>query len=159
LQFDLNSKIIKNLEWLKFNHPTEIQENVLCYLKSKNDLIIQARTGEGKTLCYGLPIINEILNKYENQNSKSDLSPFALIIVPTRELGVQVKDHLDKIIFDLEENTNKKSNKENSKKRTYFDMKIASILGGFAKEKTIKNTKKVCSRNIDCYSWKIMGNN
>jgi len=73
---------------------------------------------------------------------KSDLSPFALIIVPTRELGVQVKDHLDKIIFDLEENTNKKSNKENSKKRTYFDMKIASILGGFAKEKQLKILKK-----------------
>ena len=63
--FYLNKSILNNLEQLEFYEPTAIQEKVLVYLKAETDLIIQARTGEGKTLCYGLPIINYLLNLYD----------------------------------------------------------------------------------------------
>lgn len=62
LEYKLNDKILKNLERLKFYESTEIQKKVLVYANSKVDLIIQARTGEGKTLCYAIPIVNYILN-------------------------------------------------------------------------------------------------
>jgi len=132
-KYDINDKILTNLERLKYNSPTEIQEKVLVYNTSIVDLIIQARTGEGKTLCYGIPIINYILNNYDRNEEVSEIAPVALIIVPTRELGVQVKNHIKEIIKDLSIKDNKK---------TYYNIKIANILGGFAKPKQIKQLSK-----------------
>ena len=86
--FDINDKILTNLrDFLNFEAPTKIQEKVLTYVNSKVDLVIQARTGEGKTLTYGIPIVNYILNFYERAEAKiRKISPVALILVPTREL-------------------------------------------------------------------------
>ena len=47
--FNLNNQLVENLK-SQFKSPTEIQEKVLVYTSSKVDLIIQARTGEGRTL-------------------------------------------------------------------------------------------------------------
>ena len=128
--FNLNSQLCDNL-CEKFKAPTEIQQKVLVYTSSKVDLIIQARTGEGKTLCYAIPIVNYILNFYERSEEMiKKISPVALILVPTRELGVQVKKHIEDIIFD-----------KNTKKNLY-QIKIADVLGGFAKPKQIRILNK-----------------
>jgi len=171
-QFDLNQNILNNLEHLKFFTPTEIQKKVLVYTNSKVDLIVQARTGEGKTLCYGIPILNYIYNFYERAPDKiKKISPVALILVPTRELGIQVKNHISALLknnsIDYENeddeipelvdqdntqeidklqgikkkiNKNEKINKQ--KEKFYFNIKIANVLGGFAKPKQIKILEK-----------------
>jgi ATP-dependent RNA helicase DDX24/MAK5 len=175
-QFNLNQNIIDNLENLKFYTPTEIQKKVLVYTNSKVDLIVQARTGEGKTLCYGIPILNYIYNFYERAPHKQKkISPVSLILVPTRELGIQVKNHISALLkdynfriekteesddvpelIDEEENENKKNEKkgENKKNKTInnkhiekkekflYNIKIANVLGGFAKPKQIKILEK-----------------
>lgn len=152
--YDLNEKIITNLtENCKFDSPTDIQKRVLQYLNSKVDLIIQARTGEGKTLCYGIPIINYILNLYERAEDKiKTISPVALIIVPTRELGLQVSSHLSAIIKDISKSEDNKF---------YHNIKIVNVLGGFAKPKQIKILNKYKPEIIIATPgrlWEIMEN-
>lgn len=129
--FNLNESLQENIKSL-YKEPTEIQQKVLVYTTAKVDLLIQARTGEGKTLCYGIPIINYLLNCYSRlEKIDTRLSPVALILVPTRELGIQVKNHLEKVILDQETNKN------------YYNIKIANVLGGFAKPKQIKVLNKL----------------
>ena len=128
-EFNLNPFLTENLS-KTFKNPTEIQKKVLIYTTSKTDLIIQARTGEGKTLCYAIPILNYILNFYSRSPEMiKKISPVSLILVPTHELGIQVKNHIEKLITE----------KKNIIK---FNIKIACVLGGFAKPKQLKILNK-----------------
>ena len=136
--YNLNIDLNKNISSL-FETPTEIQKRVLIYTSAKVDLIVQARTGEGKTLCYLIPILNYIYNFYErNPKMIKKISPVSLIIVPTHELGVQVKNHIEMVI----EQKSKDKNKKEEKKKFYYNIKIANVLGGFAKVKQLKILNK-----------------
>jgi ATP-dependent RNA helicase DeaD len=64
--------------------PTPIQEQTISLLLSGRDVIAQAPTGTGKTAAYGLPIIERL--------DENMLAPQALIVVPTRELAIQVAE-------------------------------------------------------------------
>ena len=86
--FKLTTPLSNALEDLGFTEPTPIQEaafNVLCAGK---DVVGIAQTGTGKTLAYSLPILRNLT--YTNQEN-----PRILILVPTRELVVQVVDSLE----------------------------------------------------------------
>ena len=136
-KFQLNNKLSSNLSKI-FPEPTNIQEKTLIYANAKVDLIIQARTGEGKTLCYAIPVLNYIFNFYDRApDMNKKISPVAIILVPTHELGVQVKNHIEMVI----EQKNNTKNKE-AKKRFYYNIKIANVLGGFAKVKQLKILNK-----------------
>ena len=134
-KFQLNTKLSSNLAKI-FPNPTNIQEKTLIYSNAKVDLIIQARTGEGKTLCYAIPVLNYIFNFYERApEMQKKISPVAIILVPTHELGVQVKNHIEMVI-------EQKNNKKEEKKKFYYNIKIANVLGGFAKVKQLKILNK-----------------
>ena len=64
------------------------------------------------------------------------ISPVALILVPTHELGVQVKKHIEMIMEQKSPNNSKEN------KRFYYNIKIANVLGGFAKVKQLKILNK-----------------
>ena len=86
--FKLTTPLINALKDLGYVKPTAIQIaafNVLCAGK---DVVGIAQTGTGKTLAYSLPIIRNL--KYS-----SDETPRVLIMVPTRELVVQVVNSLE----------------------------------------------------------------
>ena len=135
-KFQLNSKLSSNLAKI-FPEPTNIQEKTLIYTNAKVDLIIQARTGEGKTLCYAIPVLNYIFNFYERAPTmQKKISPVAIILVPTHELGVQVKNHIEMVIEQ------KNKNKKEEKRRFYYNIRIANVLGGFAKVKQLKILNK-----------------
>ena len=137
-KFQLNNKLSSNLSKI-FPNPTNIQEKTLIYTNSKVDLIIQARTGEGKTLCYAIPVLNYIFNFYDRApDMQKKISPVALILVPTHELGVQVKNHIEMVI----EQKNKNNDKKEEKRKFYYNIKIANVLGGFAKVKQLKILNK-----------------
>jgi len=81
-----------------FRKPTIVQGQSLVHLKSHVDMIIAAKTGQGKTLCFGIPIVDLVIRRLE-KNPDEDLNRIAgLIIAPTRELAIQIKDHLSAII-------------------------------------------------------------
>ncbi|TRO57440.1 DEAD/DEAH box helicase [Candidatus Bathyarchaeota archaeon] len=83
----LSPEIVDALDDLGFQRPYPIQEKVIPLLWSGSDIIGQAHTGTGKTAAFGLPIL-EIVNE-NNPNVQ------ALIIVPTRELAVQVAEDIN----------------------------------------------------------------
>ena len=129
-QYNLNLDLNKEIFSL-FKTPTEIQKRVLIYTNAKVDLIVQARTGEGKTLCYLIPILNYIYNFYERSpNMIKKISPVSLILVPTHELGIQVKNHIENIIKDTKTN------------KITYNISIVNVLGGFAKPKQLKILNK-----------------
>jgi ATP-dependent RNA helicase DeaD len=71
---------------LGYSEPTPIQEQTISVLLEGRDVIAQAPTGTGKTAAYGLPIIERL--------DEEQLQPQALIVVPTRELAIQVSEAL-----------------------------------------------------------------
>lgn len=75
-----------------YNTLTSVQEAVIAPELRKEDLVVSAETGSGKTVGFGLAIAPKILG--ENKSLSSPGSPLALIIAPTRELAMQVKQEL-----------------------------------------------------------------
>ncbi|CAG8666418.1 9671_t:CDS:10, partial [Ambispora leptoticha] len=93
------SNILLALKSLQFSEPTPIQKKTLAHGLSGRDIIGAAETGSGKTLAFGLPILQYLMdeeNNYlgENGDDKRTNELVALIVTPTRELAIQVKDHI-----------------------------------------------------------------
>lgn len=87
-ELDLSPEIIRAIDLLNFQTPTEIQQKAIPLLKeSNNDFVGQAQTGTGKTAAFVIPLLERIL-----QNPKSNQ---ALILTPTRELAYQVEKELN----------------------------------------------------------------
>lgn len=82
--FLIGDDIKKSLEGLEYNTPTKVQEQVIPLALEKRDLFVKAQTGSGKTAAYAIPIC-ELVDWIENK-------PQALVLTPTRELAVQVKE-------------------------------------------------------------------
>lgn len=85
-EFNLNDQLLKGLEAAGYVTCTPVQEQVLKMSQDGSDLYVQSQTGTGKTAAYLVAIIQEMLSKEENKGKK------ALILVPTRELAVQVEE-------------------------------------------------------------------
>jgi superfamily II DNA/RNA helicase len=88
-EFSLSEEILKAINSLGYQSPTEIQHKVIPAALKKNDLVVRSQTGSGKTAAYGIPIC-ELTDWLENK-------PQALILTPTRELAVQVKEDITNI--------------------------------------------------------------
>ncbi|HEY1702584.1 MAG TPA: DEAD/DEAH box helicase [Trebonia sp.] len=88
---DLDPALLRALTGLGYEEPTPIQEAAIPPLLERNDLVGQAATGTGKTAAFALPVLQRVL---AGQNDDVDLGPgpLALVLVPTRELAVQVSD-------------------------------------------------------------------
>lgn len=89
---DLNlNKALRNaIEDLAFDAPTPIQEASFSLVASGRDMVGIAQTGTGKTLAYMLPILQEL-------TFSKQVNPRVLILVPTRELVIQVVNHIEEI--------------------------------------------------------------
>ena len=83
---------VQALEALGITQPFAIQTMTLPIALSGHDLIGQARTGTGKTLGFGVPLLQRVVSKTEG----ADGMPQALVVAPTRELAVQVATDLEK---------------------------------------------------------------
>jgi ATP-dependent RNA helicase RhlE len=87
---NLNTPLHNALDDLGFKNPTPIQEQAFNVINSGKDMVGIAQTGTGKTFAYMLPILKSLsFSKQEN--------PRILILVPTRELVVQVVDEIGKL--------------------------------------------------------------
>ncbi|XP_065168949.1 ATP-dependent RNA helicase DDX24, partial [Atheta coriaria] len=120
----LHEKLLKGLIDLKFQYPTEIQQLTLpAAILGKRDILGAAETGSGKTLAFGLPILEGIL-KHEQSNEKL---LHALILAPTRELAIQIRNHLVAVA-------------------KHTQIKIAVIVGGLAsakQERVLKSSPEI----------------
>lgn len=82
-----------------FLRPTEVQARSLVFLQQHVDMVIAAKTGQGKTLCFGIPIIDMLLRRLQKSGHDEPFdSVKGLIMSPTRELAIQIKDHIEAVI-------------------------------------------------------------
>ncbi|WMI67553.1 DEAD/DEAH box helicase [Mangrovimonas sp. YM274] len=87
---NLNTPLYNALEDLGFSTPTPIQEQAFNVVASGKDVVGIAQTGTGKTFAYMLPILRNL--KFSTQDN-----PRVLVLVPTRELVVQVVEEIEKL--------------------------------------------------------------
>jgi ATP-dependent RNA helicase DeaD len=87
--YALSKEIVRALASLNYQHPTEVQEEVIPRALKKMGLIVKSQTGSGKTASFGIPLC-EMVDWEENK-------PQALILTPTRELAAQVKEDITNI--------------------------------------------------------------
>lgn len=87
----LSNELLKALDRIGFNKPTEIQEKCIPLIKEGKDVFGRSKTGSGKTFAFALPAIDMVdTEQYEAQ---------ILVICPTRELAVQVAEETRKATF------------------------------------------------------------
>jgi len=82
-EFKLNKHILEAISYMGFDEATPIQEKAIPEIIAGNDIIACAQTGTGKTAAFVLPVLDKLSK--EEQTSVS-----TLIIVPTRELAIQI---------------------------------------------------------------------
>lgn len=88
-KFNLENDIYKALFNMGYLKPSTVQNEVIPKLLNNENVVVKSKTGSGKTASFAIPICQKIdINKNSVQ---------ALIIVPTRELAIQVKDEISNI--------------------------------------------------------------
>ena len=85
----LRGELLATIAALGYEEPTPIQRKTIPLLLTGADLVGQAATGTGKTAAFALPLLNSI-------EPDSPAVPTALVVVPTRELAVQVSEAIFK---------------------------------------------------------------
>lgn len=83
LEFDLIKELKKNITYKKYTSPTKIQYEAIPKILQGRDILGLASTGSGKTAAFLIPMINKGVH---------DRSQRFLIVVPTRELAIQIQD-------------------------------------------------------------------
>lgn len=114
-EYNLSKDIVEALTILGYNEPTDIQKEVIPYALKGRDIVAKSQTGSGKTAAFAIPLC-ELADWSENV-------PAALVLEPTRELTVQVKQE----IFHIGRN-----------KR----LKVPDVFGGFPIDKQIQTLKQ-----------------
>ncbi|MEU4742920.1 DEAD/DEAH box helicase, partial [Actinosynnema sp. NPDC023658] len=83
----LRPELLRALSGLGYEEPTPIQREAIPPLAQGRDLLGQAATGTGKTAAFALPVLERMAG-----GERTRREPFALVLVPTRELAVQVSE-------------------------------------------------------------------
>lgn len=90
--FDLDQRILTLLEEIGYVTPTPIQDQVIPKILEGVDVIASAQTGTGKTAAFLLPLLHAL----QQPGYKDSYGPQILVVVPTRELAMQVADEAKK---------------------------------------------------------------
>jgi superfamily II DNA/RNA helicase len=91
---DLNPELLESIDYMGFRETTPIQEKAIPVILSGRDLIACAQTGTGKTAAFLLPIMNYISEKRPSHTH-------TLILVPTRELAIQIDQQIQGLAYTL----------------------------------------------------------
>lgn len=111
----LSNRVMRALSSMGYSEPTQIQEKVIPLVQNGSDVVGQAQTGTGKTAAFGIPMVESIDWKSKKLEG--------LILVPTRELAIQVKDELSLI-------------------GKFREIRSVALYGGQAINRQLENLKK-----------------
>ena len=84
--YQLSGELLKAISLLNFSSPTKVQGQVIPAVLAQKDIIVKSQTGSGKTAAYAIPIC-ELVDWEQNK-------PQALVLTPTRELAIQVREDM-----------------------------------------------------------------
>ncbi len=113
-------EIKKNLAKLGFKRPTDIQFKSIPSIMKGEDVLAIAQTGTGKTAAFAIPVLNKLQGK---KNSRRPDGIKCLVMVPTRELAIQITDVFKNI-------------------GKYTDVVIFSVFGGVEQDAQIAKLQK-----------------
>ncbi len=74
---------------MKFRSPTPVQSKIIPKMMEGENILVSAPTGSGKTLTFAMPLV-ELFKNQEKALSDDQSAPFGVILVPTRELAIQI---------------------------------------------------------------------
>jgi ATP-dependent RNA helicase DDX24/MAK5 len=134
-ELNLSEPIRNALKYNQFSSPTPIQKESLPLALDGRDIIGAAETGSGKTLAFGIPMIS-----YLTTHERSGLA--GLVLTPTRELAIQVKDHISKMAL-------------------FTDIRVAAIVGGMSvqkQERLLRNKPDIVVATPGRF-WELFSNN
>ncbi|KAI8883890.1 P-loop containing nucleoside triphosphate hydrolase protein [Backusella circina FSU 941] len=138
-ELNLSEPITNALKYNQFNTPTPIQKQSLPLALDGRDIIGAAETGSGKTLAFGIPIIN-YLTTHAKKEERGGMA--GLILTPTRELAIQVRDHISKMAL-------------------FTDIRVAAIVGGMSiqkQERLLRNKPDIVVATPGRF-WELFSNN
>lgn len=93
-EFGFDQRLIEGIEASNYETATPVQEQVIPLIMQGKDIIASAQTGTGKTAAFLLPLIHKMLTDGLQDHTNS-----ALVIVPTRELAVQIAQHMEGLSY------------------------------------------------------------
>jgi ATP-dependent RNA helicase RhlE len=120
LQLGLSPTACTSLARLGFETPTPIQTDAIPLVLNGVDLLARAQTGTGKTAAFGLPMIDRLLRRASGSVRRA---PGGLVLVPTRELAVQVHQAL-------------------STYNASTPLRVAAIFGGVAMDRQLQALRR-----------------
>lgn len=85
-KFNISDEVVKALDLMGYKKPMPVQERVIKDIQAGQDLIVQSKTGSGKTGAFGIPVVDQM--------DTDERLPQALVLTPTRELAVQVCEEM-----------------------------------------------------------------
>ena len=94
--FNLDEQVLEGLRAMNYKTPTPVQEQAIPKILNNEDLIACAQTGTGKTAAYLLPILNKLVQRHSEEHEIN-----TLILVPTRELAVQIDKQVEGFSYFL----------------------------------------------------------
>jgi superfamily II DNA/RNA helicase len=94
IDFDFDDDLLDGIEAMGYENATPVQEQVIPHIIAGRDIIAAAQTGTGKTAAFLLPIIHKLLTGPHEAHKIN-----AMVIVPTRELAVQISQILEGIAY------------------------------------------------------------
>jgi superfamily II DNA/RNA helicase len=92
--FNFHESLAESIESSGYKKATLIQEKAIPVIMDGKDIIASAQTGTGKTAAFLLPILHKLMSE-----EHTDSEVHALIMVPTRELAIQISSHLDGLTY------------------------------------------------------------
>jgi ATP-dependent RNA helicase RhlE len=92
-EFGLDESLLEGVDASGYENATPVQEQVIPIILSGRDIIASAQTGTGKTAAFLLPIIHKLIAHREEDQVN------ALVIVPTRELAIQIAQNLEALSY------------------------------------------------------------
>jgi ATP-dependent RNA helicase RhlE len=116
--YNLSQSIVKQLDIMGFNRPTDIQFRAIKHILDGEDVMAVAQTGTGKTAAFVIPMLNRLLVKPRGKYSGIR----ALILVPTRELCKQISQVVEEI-------------------GAQTHLRVLGLYGGVEQDKQIKSLK------------------
>ncbi|MFI3283775.1 MAG: DEAD/DEAH box helicase [Erysipelotrichaceae bacterium] len=84
--YPLSETILKAIDLMGYKNPTPVQERVIPLLLDGKDVIVKSQTGSGKTASFAIPLVESVF--WEDNQAQ------ALVLTPTRELALQVKEDI-----------------------------------------------------------------
>ena len=123
-EFGFDDDLMDGIDAMGYHTATPVQEQVIPYIIAGRDIIAAAQTGTGKTAAFLLPVIHNLLTKPHEAHKIN-----AMIIVPTRELAVQISQALEGISY-------------------YTSISFISVYGGTGGA-LFANEKKALSSGVD----------